>query len=164
MATLLRTVARAKHLLAVSRHTRKIVQPSCLISTSKKNKEEISATVENVSSKEEELRQLEEHFANQDPNSPKNYVSYGWSTYDQEYDQFSHNMVLFTGITLMVIMVFFLSYCPDHKLRNWSMREAHLELARREKLGLPLIDRNVVDPSKVILPSEEELVGVKIRL
>jgi len=40
---------------------------------------------------------------------------------------------------------------------QWEKREAFLELDRREKLGLPLIDANFVDPSKIHLPSDEEL-------
>lgn len=39
----------------------------------------------------------------------------------------------------------------------WAQREAYLELARREKEGLPLIDPNLIEGSKVELPSEEEL-------
>lgn len=37
------------------------------------------------------------------------------------------------------------------------MREAFLELDRREKLGLPLIDPNLVPPENLHLPTEEEL-------
>jgi hypothetical protein len=42
---------------------------------------------------------------------------------------------------------------------DWHRREAFLELARREQLGLPLVDRNLVDPDKVMkqLLSDEEL-------
>ena len=46
--------------------------------------------------------------------------------------------------------------------RSWEKREALLELARREKLGLPLIDANFVDPSKIHLPSDEELGDFEI--
>ena len=44
--------------------------------------------------------------------------------------------------------------CSD---RAWEKREALLEIARREQLGLPLIDPNFVDPSKIHLPTDEEL-------
>lgn len=40
---------------------------------------------------------------------------------------------------------------------DWAQREAFLEIDRREKLGLPYIDPNLVDPAKITLPSEEEL-------
>lgn len=43
--------------------------------------------------------------------------------------------------------------------REWALREAHLEMARREKAGLPLISADLVSRSKIIksLPSDEEL-------
>jgi len=37
-----------------------------------------------------------------------------------------------------------------------------LELERREKLGLPQIDENLIDPSKIHLPSDEELEDFEI--
>ena len=43
------------------------------------------------------------------------------------------------------------------RLRDWSQREGYLELARREKEGLPLVDGNLIDPEKIELPSDEEL-------
>jgi len=49
--------------------------------------------------------------------------------------------------------------CRD---RSWEKREALMELARREKLGLPLIDINYIDPSKIYLPSDEELADLDI--
>jgi NADH dehydrogenase (ubiquinone) 1 beta subcomplex subunit 11 len=52
---------------------------------------------------------------------------------------------------------FVFTYYPDVMLRDWSQREAYLELRRREALGLPRIDRNLIDPSKIVLPSDEEL-------
>ena len=44
----------------------------------------------------------------------------------------------------------------------WAQREAYLELARREKNGLPLIDANLVDPANIDLPSDEELGDFEI--
>jgi len=46
--------------------------------------------------------------------------------------------------------------------RAWEKREAFMELQRREKLGLPLIDANFIDPSKIHLPSDEELGDFEI--
>jgi len=37
-----------------------------------------------------------------------------------------------------------------------------MEIARREQLGLPLIDANFIDPSKIDLPSDEELGDFEI--
>ena len=37
------------------------------------------------------------------------------------------------------------------------MREAHLELDRRQRLGLPLIDPDYVPPDQIELPPDESL-------
>ena len=43
--------------------------------------------------------------------------------------------------------------------RDWARREAHLELTRRERTGLPLVSSDLIERSRVeaSLPSEEEL-------
>lgn len=48
------------------------------------------------------------------------------------------------------------------RLTDWSVREAFLQVHRREKLGLPVIDKNLVDPSLIELPSDEELGDTEI--
>ncbi|VDP21962.1 unnamed protein product [Echinostoma caproni] len=40
---------------------------------------------------------------------------------------------------------------------DWAYREAYLELERRRRDGLPLIDRDLVPASRVKLPTDEEL-------
>uniref|UniRef100_A0A7R9JS95 NADH dehydrogenase [ubiquinone] 1 beta subcomplex subunit 11, mitochondrial n=1 Tax=Timema genevievae TaxID=629358 RepID=A0A7R9JS95_TIMGE len=57
---------------------------------------------------------------------------------------------------------FIFAYVPDFQLRDWAQREAFLELRRREQLGLPPIDRNLIDPEKIILPTDEELGDTEI--
>lgn len=44
-----------------------------------------------------------------------------------------------------------------YREKDWTQREAYLQLHRREKLGLPLVDKNYIDPAKIELPSDEEL-------
>jgi hypothetical protein len=41
--------------------------------------------------------------------------------------------------------------------KEWALREAHFELERRQKAGLPLISKNFIDPERVAktLPSGE---------
>ena len=48
--------------------------------------------------------------------------------------------------------------------KEWALREAHLEIARRQKAGLPLISKDLVDPQRVALslPSDEELRDFEI--
>uniref|UniRef100_A0A7R9I294 NADH dehydrogenase [ubiquinone] 1 beta subcomplex subunit 11, mitochondrial n=1 Tax=Timema bartmani TaxID=61472 RepID=A0A7R9I294_9NEOP len=57
---------------------------------------------------------------------------------------------------------FIFAYVPDFQLRDWAQREAFLELRRREQLGLPPIDRNLIDPEKITLPTDEELGDTEI--
>lgn len=93
----------------------------------------------------------------------QNWVSYGFKR-DNETDDLNamHNF-FFMSITLcLVVGGMFYAYFPDFKTRDWSNREAFLELRRREMNGLPLIDRNYVDPAKITLPSDEELGNQEI--
>jgi NADH dehydrogenase (ubiquinone) 1 beta subcomplex subunit 11 len=47
-------------------------------------------------------------------------------------------------------------------MRDWAQREAYLTIRYREANGLPLIDANYVDPSKMELPSDEALGDAEI--
>jgi NADH dehydrogenase (ubiquinone) 1 beta subcomplex subunit 11 len=69
----------------------------------------------------------------------------------------------FFSVTLCLVwgsFVYF--YQPDNLLRDWSQREAFLELRRREAAGLEPIDANYIDPAKIVLPSDEELGDTEI--
>ena len=46
--------------------------------------------------------------------------------------------------------------------RDWLMREARFELERRERLGLPLVDPDLLPVDSIHLPSEEELGDFEI--
>jgi len=49
-------------------------------------------------------------------------------------------------------------------IQNVYILEAHLEIARREKAGLPYISKDLIDPKRAAthLPSEEELRDIEI--
>jgi len=62
--------------------------------------------------------------------------------------------------TVTVTFVFgtlVVAYAPDVRLKDWVAREAYIELARREALGLPHIDPNFIPLDQIELPTEEEL-------
>lgn len=42
------------------------------------------------------------------------------------------------------------------RMRQWARREAERLVVLREAQGLPLIDENYYDPSKIILPSSSD--------
>lgn len=145
MAGVLRVVQgsglRRSFALPVSKYIR-------VISTSKKNRE--TATLAEPTDKSETAESITA--------SKKNWVSYGFDFQKEEDDNNSMHATFFFSITLCIVFGgFVFAYFPDVMLRDWAQREAYLELRRREAQGLPAIDRNLIDPSKIVLPSDEEL-------
>ena len=60
--------------------------------------------------------------------------------------------------------VFFFQMNNYFSLRSWSVREARLAIEDRERKGLPHIDKNYIDPSKIVLPTEEELAEMDVEI
>ncbi|CAN8025297.1 unnamed protein product [Ixodes persulcatus] len=138
----------------------KPLQLSCAnISTTKKNKEVPSTTISDTGVSKPPVTVAD--FAD---TKPRYWMSYGYSETDYTMDRDYHHLVMFFGITFMLGLGFIMMYIPDFRDLDWTEREAYLRLERRERLGLPKIDRNLVDPSRLTLPSEEELEGVEIIL
>jgi NADH dehydrogenase (ubiquinone) 1 beta subcomplex subunit 11 len=93
----------------------------------------------------------------------KNWVSYGFSNENEYLDKCMMHLTFFVSVSICLTLgSYVLIYLPDFKMKDWALREAYLELRRRESQGLPPIDPNLIDPSKVILPSDEELQGTEI--
>lgn len=119
-----------------------------LVSTSNKKYETATADSINLKSKTE---------------TQKSWVTYGYDLKSKDVDRNAHHSLMFVSVTLcLVVGGLYWMYIPDHALRDWAQREAYLELARREKNGLLPIDPNFIDPSKIELPSDEELENVEI--
>lgn len=92
-----------------------------------------------------------------------NWVSYGFHYKSQEEDTNAHHSSFFFSVTLCLVFGGFAwAYAPDVHMRDWAQREAFLELRRRERANLPLIDPNFVERKSVKLPSESELCDVEI--
>ncbi|RZF34388.1 hypothetical protein LSTR_LSTR008927 [Laodelphax striatellus] len=86
----------------------------------------------------------------------KIWVSYGFDTDTDKDDKLHTHLSFFFGISLALMgSIFFIAYAPSDS--DWIHREAYLELRRREQEGLPLVDKNYLDVSKIELPSDEEL-------
>lgn len=89
---------------------------------------------------------------------PKNYVYYGFETNDEQADKNATNATFFFSVTLCLVFgSFFFAYQPDNLLRDWSQREAYLELRRREAAGQEPISCDYIERSLMVLPSDEEL-------
>merc|ERR1712121_556756 len=137
MASLMRVARQGCRLLSQNaRQPTRFVQPVSFLSTSKKNKDADIATY-GLTSEGKKVNHFEE--------TDDNWMSYGYSLTDKEEDRVGHNLIMFCYFTLCIFGVSFIfAYMPDHRLRDWGQREGYLELARREKAGLPLIDPNLI--------------------
>ncbi|KAI4485806.1 hypothetical protein M0804_006295 [Polistes exclamans] len=93
------------------------------------------------------------------PEKKQPWVSYGFDDKDELDDRRKMHESFFFAVTIgMIFTAYVAMYKPDLKsLASWAQREAYLQLRYREEHGLPLIDMNVIDPAKVILPTDEEL-------
>ncbi|XP_043357534.1 LOW QUALITY PROTEIN: NADH dehydrogenase [ubiquinone] 1 beta subcomplex subunit 11, mitochondrial [Dermochelys coriacea] len=75
---------------------------------------------------------------------------------DPVVDVWNMRLAFFFGISLCIVVgSTFLHYLPDHGMRKWARREAERTVKERERLGLPILDSNYFDPSKLVLPDEE---------
>ncbi|XP_045166587.1 NADH dehydrogenase [ubiquinone] 1 beta subcomplex subunit 11, mitochondrial-like [Mercenaria mercenaria] len=158
MATLQRLARPCRQIFKNYARTRVPIYSCRSISTSDKNKDIASTANEALVEKSQELKDLEAHFGDADPNKLKNWQSYGWDQYDRESDTFNMNLTNFAFFTVVICAgSFLIAYAPDFSLREWAVREAYLEIDRREKAGLPLIDPYLVPPDQIELPSEEEI-------
>ncbi|XP_076622879.1 NADH dehydrogenase [ubiquinone] 1 beta subcomplex subunit NP15.6 [Colletes latitarsis] len=93
----------------------------------------------------------------------KQWVSYGFDEDDEKMDRHWMHQTLFVTITICFVFgIFVCGYLPDPKMKNWAQREAYLQIRMREEKGLPLIDPNLIDPSKFTLPTDEELRDTEI--
>lgn len=95
-----------------------------------------------------------------DLDSAEHWVSFGHDFHDRESDVAHHRLFAFLTVSQLMFFVFAAHYYPDLRRRDWGHREAFLEIARREALGLPLIDPDYIPPEKMLLPSDEELMAL----
>uniref|UniRef100_A0A8C0IZQ7 NADH dehydrogenase [ubiquinone] 1 beta subcomplex subunit 11, mitochondrial n=1 Tax=Chelonoidis abingdonii TaxID=106734 RepID=A0A8C0IZQ7_CHEAB len=76
---------------------------------------------------------------------------------DPMMDVWNMRLAFFFGISLCIVVgSTFLHYLPEFGMRKWARREAERMVKERERLGLPVLDSNYFDPSKLVLPAEDE--------
>ncbi|XP_011875445.1 PREDICTED: NADH dehydrogenase [ubiquinone] 1 beta subcomplex subunit 11, mitochondrial [Vollenhovia emeryi] len=93
----------------------------------------------------------------------RKWVSYGFSNTDEALDRHSMHQTMFVVVSIVFVLgSTVMGYLPDVRGRDWAQREAYLQIRYREEHGLPLIDRNTIDPSRIILPTDEELGDMEI--
>ncbi|XP_014244333.1 NADH dehydrogenase [ubiquinone] 1 beta subcomplex subunit 11, mitochondrial [Cimex lectularius] len=93
----------------------------------------------------------------------KAWVSYGFCNKDETEDRYYMHMSMFCFVTVATIFTAFgLAYRPSIHGLDWAQREAFLELRRRERLGLPLVDPNYLPLDQIVLPDDEVLGTTEI--
>ncbi|KAK5982750.1 hypothetical protein GCK32_005548 [Trichostrongylus colubriformis] len=92
----------------------------------------------------------------------REWIWFGRVSYDEHKDWSKFHQGMFILCTLLTTWVTcWIAFArPDWPMgREWALREAHLEIARREKAGLPLISPDLIPRARVMasLPADEEL-------
>ncbi|XP_058030041.1 NADH dehydrogenase [ubiquinone] 1 beta subcomplex subunit 11, mitochondrial isoform X1 [Ahaetulla prasina] len=86
----------------------------------------------------------------------KNPDFHGFSE-DPVVDVQNMRAAFFFGISICLVLgTVFLYYLPDHKMHHWARREAERRVKERAEKGLPILSSYYFDPSKIVLPPEEE--------
>merc|ERR1712055_271070 len=109
------------------------------------------------------LPNTEDFLHEKEETKRKNWISYGFHFDDEKEDRGKMHRIFFGLISIGICVGGLLvAYSPDMTLRDWAQREAFIELRRREREGLPLIDANFVPVDQIELPTEEELGNTPI--
>ncbi|KAB1253309.1 NADH dehydrogenase [ubiquinone] 1 beta subcomplex subunit 11; mitochondrial, partial [Camelus dromedarius] len=76
---------------------------------------------------------------------------------DPVVDLWNMRVVFFFGFSIVLVLgSTFLAYLPDYRMRDWARREAERLVKYREANGLPIMESNCFDPSKIQLPEDED--------
>uniref|UniRef100_T1JFL1 NADH dehydrogenase [ubiquinone] 1 beta subcomplex subunit 11, mitochondrial n=1 Tax=Strigamia maritima TaxID=126957 RepID=T1JFL1_STRMM len=153
MASSMMLIFRLNRFPALCRNIPQCSQNYRAISTSNKSKDTSVAVDPIVKPKVSEEKILQK----------KDWVSYGYDYTNETQDRIAAHLTWFGGLSLALIGGSFLvRYMPDYRMKDWAVREAFLEIHRRETNGLPLIDEDLIPRDKIILPTEEELVDTEV--
>ncbi|KAK9407494.1 NADH dehydrogenase [Crotalus adamanteus] len=86
----------------------------------------------------------------------KNPDFHGFSE-DPAVDVLNMRAAFFFGVSICLVLgTTYLYYLPDHKQYLWARQEAERRIKQRTEQGLPIISSYYYDPSKIVLPPEEE--------
>uniref|UniRef100_UPI0029557332 NADH dehydrogenase [ubiquinone] 1 beta subcomplex subunit 11, mitochondrial n=1 Tax=Panthera onca TaxID=9690 RepID=UPI0029557332 len=86
----------------------------------------------------------------------KNPDSHGYDR-DPVTDVWNMRVVFFFGFSIVLVLgSTFIAYLPDYRMQEWARREAERLVKYREANGLPIMESNCFDPSKIQLPEDED--------
>jgi hypothetical protein len=97
----------------------------------------------------------------------REWLWFGQVAHDEHSDWYRFHYMTFFAFTAFTMWItwWIVMLRPDWPQgKEWALREAHLEIVRRKKAGLPLISKDLINPERVALslPSEEELRDFEI--
>ncbi|KAL6092405.1 hypothetical protein STEG23_031763 [Scotinomys teguina] len=78
--------------------------------------------------------------------------------YDEDpvVDDRNMHAVFFFGFSIVLVFgTTFLAYAPDYRMMEWAHREAGMLVKHREAKGLPIMESNRFDPSKIQLLKDD---------
>ncbi|CAK6449923.1 unnamed protein product [Pipistrellus nathusii] len=85
----------------------------------------------------------------------KNPDSHGYDK-NPVLDVWNMRVVFFFGVSIVLVFgTTFMAYMPDYRMHEWARREAERLIKYREANGLPIMESNCFDPSKIRLPDED---------
>uniref|UniRef100_A0AC35TUT5 NADH dehydrogenase [ubiquinone] 1 beta subcomplex subunit 11, mitochondrial n=1 Tax=Rhabditophanes sp. KR3021 TaxID=114890 RepID=A0AC35TUT5_9BILA len=92
----------------------------------------------------------------------REWIWFGQVAHDEHADWIRFHKIAFMLFTVLTTWTtcWIIWAKPDWPSgKEWALREAHLEMARREKAGLPYISKDYLEASRVVgtLPSDAEL-------
>uniref|UniRef100_A0A8C7BF95 NADH dehydrogenase [ubiquinone] 1 beta subcomplex subunit 11, mitochondrial n=1 Tax=Neovison vison TaxID=452646 RepID=A0A8C7BF95_NEOVI len=86
----------------------------------------------------------------------KNPDSHGYDK-DPAVDLWNMRVVFFFGFSIVLVLgSTFIAYLPDYRMQECARREAERLVKYREANGLPIMESNCFDPSKIQLPEDED--------
>ncbi|KAH0505494.1 NADH dehydrogenase [ubiquinone] 1 beta subcomplex subunit 11, mitochondrial [Microtus ochrogaster] len=84
----------------------------------------------------------------------KNPYFHGYDE-DPVVDEWNMHAVFFFGFSIVLVFgTTFVAYVPNYGMVEWARREAEMLVKHREASGLPLMESNRFDPSKIQLPGD----------
>ncbi|XP_007529696.1 NADH dehydrogenase [ubiquinone] 1 beta subcomplex subunit 11, mitochondrial [Erinaceus europaeus] len=86
----------------------------------------------------------------------KNPDTHGFDK-DPVIDLWNMRVVFFFGFSIVLVLgTAFVAYLPDTSAQDWARQEAERLVKYREAHGLPLMESNYFDPSKIQLPADKD--------
>uniref|UniRef100_UPI0014875A09 NADH dehydrogenase [ubiquinone] 1 beta subcomplex subunit 11, mitochondrial-like n=1 Tax=Arvicanthis niloticus TaxID=61156 RepID=UPI0014875A09 len=75
---------------------------------------------------------------------------------DPKVDEWNMHSVFFFGFSIALVLgTTFVAYIPDYRMIEWARREAEMLVKHREANGLPIMESNCFDPTKINLLEDD---------